>query len=859
MSCDQVSALVQTVYNPSAPPHVVTEANAKLVAFQSSPEALPFCLKALDNSNEQDTRLLFFCVNTVYSKLAESGGIGGVQPPHVLGLMVKHFAKSSLLNTAICRVFGRIAATFICTQWTSCVTDCLAQISNNRPLLCFGALQQLAEHVEKEVVGKRNQESIGRMQSHAVVVCKAIGSASVATDVIFKSALDCLKAWVKIGAVPVSTMCATGVLDGCISSLASRRVTIFSVCIDILASVFAPPAAVFRTAGSLARASLSLDVSEQRNIVEDCLKRLVVLGGSLMKEGNVDHASSVYMLVCDIARQHVSMLTPSVDTALTGFLLSAADHPEIAQHSMEVWVRLEEKLASLPADQVHALWSSVFSRVLTIACKVAVVNADERERLSEVVLSCGQVLGLHRFFSSLRAACGANLDVALWASSCVSILHDGRSPEILPDLLGTLVQQNGEPSVNVARSGCAVIRSYRVFLKNHGGSLLPACARFCGQCLPKVPEDAAKALLALCELCGELLVADLESIAALSARAFPLVNEETACALAGAVAELSSSVSEAAARPVILKLLQTLALSESDVGFSAGVAFCDRSEGRCQAVYAQALELSWNHLNRLMPSSDQACALVSALAIAGGSFALPMIPAIGAALCNLIRTKTRPASSCIRALRMYVVTDRGDVGSFVECCRVCVQFLSVENDGEAFGAYFDFLRRAAWNPFWKTVFINSPVIIESSTELIRQHMHRYESNFPCMTEVVGFFETLTEAASKDGHLARAVLVRALPLVEMFALTCVCGNPLAVRFYSAPLFDLIRLERKQESIKAFARAISQCPGGIDPGKAAMIAKSIDAEGKFRSFMTDLCNISKGREDMSALDEYLEGNA
>jgi len=392
---DAVHQSLVILYSPQSRPDQVNRANEILLAFRSHPDALALSVQTLERTEQVgDPLLLHFAASCVYDLFKAS--ISVAQARSLLAVLSGRFnrPRHAQLAQALQRACGKVVALMTSAEWSTCLGECLEFLEGKGDSgLSYGVLQQTAEHVERLLVGKAASLVVAQMQHAAPTVCSWISL----LPVLSTEALGALEAWIRLGAVPVAVLVRSRLVERLVETLSSPNQRLAEAAVQVLAEEFtAPVVASFRTARSVARTSLSLDVPEQFVLVKQTAKELLRLNGA-GQPVSVARAT----LLCDIVRQHISLLTFSeseLQKPLLEFLLSLlGSSVELAAPTLSVWVRLEEAVSS---SNSSSIWPSVFGRVVALALRSAASrcgNKDEdalrqwRAQLQDTVLSGAQV------------------------------------------------------------------------------------------------------------------------------------------------------------------------------------------------------------------------------------------------------------------------------------------------------------------------------------------------------------------------------------------------------------------------------------------------------------------------------------
>ncbi len=848
------SALSVLLSGSTASPLQLNAANATLVAFRAQPDAFAVCADLMSSERAAGNALLLhFAVGTLCDLLETQLGSGA----RLLILLKKAASVCGrlphpALALAVQRLLGKAGALLICGEWKTCVADCL---SLPQTCLALGALQQLVEFVEKLLVGKAASQAVARMQDGAAAVCGAI-----VAQPLTRESLRLLEAWLRVGAVPVAVLVPSGLVEKTVAALGNAALS--ENAISVLGELFSAPVAVFRTARSVARTSLALDVPAQRVLVMAVLQELLRASAAQMSEPLV-------ALVCDILRQHPSIILTQADKRqqLLDYLIACLSvspfKSSVAGSTLPVWICLEEALAGGGSKGVPAAWRAVFGKVLMLVLQsVSVTNVEYeamqewRLQLEDVVLSCAQTVGLECFYDTLAKA---PLETALWAATCDRVLHDGRTPYCLPHLVKSLLELPQPLSSSLlAQSACGFISGHRTFVRqNAGEKIVLPLAQFCSKCLQVAPAAAARALLDLSEVCGTQLASDLHSIAPFALRALPRLDGDTAVTLMSTCAELAANLEEARAAPVCAEIVETLLKGatsiEEDGDFAAVcgnacIAFCDRSVGRCGAVYAQWLERAWPRLSVLIKTSDEMCDLVTALAIAACDAGRELLPLIAAAMSEVFIA--RQSQSAVLFLKSFVVLNSSSdrlVAAFVTAFGKCCQ-MPPQTTADTCIALFDVAKRAQWNPVWQSA-LASTAVTQWALACIPQCYERFGSNFKLAGEMAAFEESLFEHSGELLGSNAALQSLVVALTSMHASLCLTGNPLAMRFHSGPLWDCVRLLPPETAFSclasSFGRVLSE--SRLAQAAAHKAMQQRDSHGGFRGVIVDLQLLATGRGD------------
>ena len=853
---EAIRSHLNVLYGANSTPEAINAANGALLAFQSSQESFQACSLLLADQQCQNGALLHFAASSVLEKLDKSLASTFVQ--NLLHVVTVRYGQPDWpqLNAALERIVGKLAALRGTAEWSTCVEDILSLSNKGKPSLALGALQQMAEYTQKHFVGLSAAQVVERMQKSSNLVCAA------AAQIASPASLYLAEAWVRAGAMPMQTLVPSGLVELAARSL---RRNPQGPGLGLLTQVFAAPVMSFRSARSMAHNTLTLDIPEHRELVRIVVQELLSVVKAYESTNNdYDDVAPLVGLVCEMLRSHPSLLD---DGRLINFLLFALRQGEpLASHTLPVWIRLEEWMAEESNKGRHIEWTATFSSVLQLLLVSANQEKDEMEstdwrlQLEETVLSCAHVIGAETFFGMISSA---PLDVALWAASCASVLHNGRTAFCLPQLFEkALAAPDNVLLEPLATSACVAIHSFRLFLKQHAnGMLVRPAARFCGKCLPLSPLPASQALLELCEIAADSLAPEVITLAPFVANALPKVEGETASLLLTACAELLCVLEEKAAAPVVAELLEAILKGAvfgsnalSNVCMRGGVAFCDRSMGECGGVYAAGLRQAWPRLQELMRESEAGCELVSALAIAAAPQCPELLPSVAAELMLVVRN--RRSAAAVSGLRAFVtlqsVSDESLARAFIGSIGVCCEVLKecCPEDGELCDAFFDLMRRVLWNPAWLDALCMTPVFGWALTVLENCYAC-FESNFQCLN-AMSRYQTCVFSLYKDSEPRLANVVNAFcpKLIAMHVKACVAGNPLAVRFRAGPLYDALLAVPVQETrFQLFLSGLTDCK--LDPKLAARVAhqgvmSAQKSDAMLKAFLSDLSNAARGRD-------------
>jgi hypothetical protein len=192
MDAGNLALAVETLFSATSTEASKTAANASLMEFQQSEDCVAVSLGVLAGRDD-DARVLYFVAATLADSLLqfrEDGSPGtlaillqdGAQRASLLSLAVRRYNQGArsfaALGLALCRLFGRVAALFIGSDWASAVEDCVA-LSNM--FLGLGALEHMAEAASK-LPPKLSKRLVERMQANAVHLCRTCARAATANE-----------------------------------------------------------------------------------------------------------------------------------------------------------------------------------------------------------------------------------------------------------------------------------------------------------------------------------------------------------------------------------------------------------------------------------------------------------------------------------------------------------------------------------------------------------------------------------------------------------------------------------------------------------------------------------------------------
>jgi hypothetical protein len=705
-SFEAVRHSLATIQASSSCPDDLNRANGVLMSFRARPDAMSLCVQVL-GSDQQDTLMLHFATSTLCDLFSSSVSVAHAR--YLLVVVCGRFARPRhvAFSLALQRLCGKVVVLMLSDEWPACLSDCLALMEKNREFV-FGVLQHVADLPEKLLVAKAATLFVARLQESAAAMC------TLCLNAFSVESLIALEAWVRVGAIPTSVLVPSGLVERVVAAVNMEQFS--EAAIDVLSEIFAPSLlGSFRTARSVAKTSFAIDLPKQGGLVLQVL-------GELLRVQTGRRTVVWASLVCDIIRQHPSLLMKrdnELQKQLMDFLFHLLSNPSIewASQSVPVWVSLEQSYSCLNAPDPY--WKAVFGRATGIALQSASARpgVDEdslqlwREQLQDLVLSCGQAIGVDVFFANLN---DVPLEIALWGTLAVQCLHDGKTPFCLPKLFDAVVNLSRPVSLSIANVACSTFGAYRVFLREFaGGMLVSKCARFCGACLGVAPVVAANSLLRLSETCGSALCHDLQSIAPFVMRAMQNVDSETVVLLLCMCGELTSNLEEAVAAPVIGELLDHVLLlglpkerSEEQLSTCAlaCIGFCEHSEGKCGFVYAQRLARAWPRLAELTHSSDEVCQMIVALAVASGSFGSGLLPVIANHMV-VVGSQRNCCGAAVEILRAFVVLNECNdslLNAFGDCLsRFAKLLVSTPDRTEGLSMLFDAAKRAQWNPVWR--------------------------------------------------------------------------------------------------------------------------------------------------------------
>lgn len=895
----------------------LNEANAGVLRFQQRGDALRVSTELLAQRNGV---VLLVAASTV-AAVAESADspILWSEASSVLSvcraLLLQRAAQVQLtsvlqlqLERTLQRVFGALAARFAHSDWPACVADlCALADTPQCAFTAVGALERMADAVEKWHLNKTAPPSSGSsgsgamqvMMQNADRVCRLASSAKGQVKAR-QAILRMLSAWIRVGAVASQLLVQSDVLSFAVHAVSDDSLTTDAV--EVLSQALAPSVAMFRTVKSIAATSLSLDVPRHKDVVVALTTQLLALCKARTFEW--DHAPLLVGLICDIVEKHPSLVLHDdrTRTVLWGFLSSSyawRDFDGVASHAVNVLTRVADDVAGAQDGNTDGRYVELFTQVYAATLARAVTSrkttSNEQEwrelrlQLGQVVLACGQVLGQARFFQFTQRA---DVEVALWAASCACVLHDGRTPFCLPDLFNAALNLDLNScafAACFAASASQAIVAYRGFIRNfNGGAMLPGLSRLCGRLLPRAPAEAASALLALCELCGEALAPDLPHIAPLVVQALPHVNSETAASLLGACAELANFVPDDVSAKIRSSLLESLISqaipwsAASEKLLAAGVSFCDRSEGKCGAVYAQVLLKSWKVLQEWLSGAnacgnvDAVCLFVCSLAVAAGSSAAKGFAPIAMELVS-VASRCKSADA-LRSLRFFVTVDGTDAAvaaplrqPFMDVCRACMRLmLQAECTGDMCAAFYDLLTRTLWAPGWRSAFCVQSFVGEVLVPALSNAgalCERFSSHTDCVSSVCDFQTELCRAARETdfsgdpGGNDGSASVRLSFVVSQVAYNVVLSrfeaslkcNPLFQRFHVVPMFEFLQFVARDRRRDCFTQITSRFfsePQQIV--EAARFAEnSCVSLRSAKMFISDLANVVRGRESFDSL--------
>lgn len=849
---------LSVVHSLQSSPDQINAANHVLLTFRNRPDALDLCVQVLSSEQQNDAAVLHFASSCVSDLFRSSSSVSFSRM--LLGVLCSRFnrPRHGSLALALQRACGKIVASMTSPEWPCCLQDCLAMLEHRNAVdFLFGVLQYTAEQVEQHLVGKAASLVVGQLQQAAPLVCSLCLNSPPTP-----ASLGALSSWVRIGAMPMDVLVPSGLIERVVSVLISE--TLSEGAILVLSEVFAAPVvASFRTARSVARTSLSLDIPAQRNLVMQVTRELLRLPG---RGRSIAWAA----LLCDIVRQHPTLvMSPDSELRepLIDFLLSLIGNKEsieMASQSVAVWIRLEEVVSS---GGFTGVWTPVFVRVTGLALHSALprpgVDEDSlrqwRSQLEDLLLSCGQILGLDVFFSGLSRV---PLEIVLWAISSVQVLHDGRTPFCLPSIFDALLEVKRPVAPSLALVACNALIRYRGFLRNHlDGRYVSGAAQFCGSCLAVAPAAAAKALLELSQTCGSLLAADLAAIAPFVLRALPGLDAETSALLLSMCGELASNLDETKAAPIVAELLdvvlgQICSGSKSEEQLAgmclSVVGLAERSDGKCSMVYAQRLERAFARLSELATQCDEVCDVVCALGIASGASGQNLLSSVAALAVRVAASRRNgPSAAAIFMLKALVVSAECNevvLGAFVEAVRRLFQLFKQrleQIDAECFVAVFDVGKRAQWNTPWRDALCRAPVN-QWLLELIPVCYKLHPSNFKLAGEVAAFEEAFVQ---HSGASVMGLMKAASPVLASLHLReSIQGNPLGLRFHSGPLFDMLKLFGGACLVLLQTALNGIVPDAKCAGTAKLLANAMQtSDTEFKNVLVDLQLMWRGRPD------------
>ena len=838
-----LASALSALHSPHASPEQINSANAVLVAFRERRDASAQCLALLTEKPPPSPALLHFAVGTLSDSLESCPA-----SPSVLfkaALDVFALAPPPPLLLALHRLLGRLAALRLLVDWPLALSDLLAA----PPRLGLGSLGQMADAVAALLTGKAAAQTTTRMQEKAAAVCAAVDGSL--------ESLRLLEAWLRAGAVPVTVLVPSGLVQKTVGALANPA--LFESAVLVLGEMFAAPVVgTFRTARSVVRTSLSIDVPAQRALV----MQVVV---ELMRMNNFK-SNSLVMLLCEILRQHPTLVVAPSEKQqmLIEFLFACLGSRMTMQHALPVWIRLEESIVS----EAWPVWKAAFSKVLMLVLKSAHANPEDdewRQQLEETILSCANVIGVEAFFNGLESV---PLEVSLWAASAARVLHDGRSPYCLPRLFESAMQVPQPMPLVLVRSACAAFSGYRTFLREFAeGRLIVPVAQFISKSLQMAPTNVSRTLLDLSEVCDLQLSSNLVAITPMVLAALQHFDEATAVMMLSMVAELISNLEDARADSVTAEVLDCVLglgagasspLSETSV--VACAAFCERLAGKSSKVCGLRLARAWPQLAQLVRGSDEACELVTQLAIAAGLSAQNMFPAMAAELSAVLAH--RPSPAAVNFLVAFVTLGEAPeplLAAFVESCRRCCQLVSsnLKAHADLLTALFNVAKRTQWNREWRVALATFSPVYQGFLQLIPGCLAHLGSNFKLLEETSAFETALFQYA--DAALVNSqIRPVAAALVSAHLSSCLLGNPMAMRFSSGPLNDLLRLMPAQAAAALLAPNLASILAQFDSRVAqAATSKALDSLGQsgvnFKALMVDLQLLVSGRGD----DSFLRG--
>ncbi len=876
---DSLLQSLAIVHSGQSSPDQINQANHKLLAFRNRPDAVALCLQLLASEQCTDVSVLHFAASSICD-LIDTGSYSASSSPRVLlSVLCNRFdrPRNAPLALALQRAVGRLIVSSLNSS-SSLLSDCLSLLSSSpsSSLHLFGVLERAAEFVDRLLAGKAAALAVVQMQHSASSVCSLVSSSGGLSC----GALACLAAWVRLGAVPIEVLIPSGLIERMVTALS--RADLAEAALQALSEVFAAPViASFRSARSVARTTLSLDVPQQRALVLQVTKELLRLGASGGEHAHFRSSVAWAALLCDIVRQHPSLLVqlrdPLIDFLLG--LLANQSSIELASQCLPVWVRLEEVASASSAEEL-ASWRPLFARVFQLALKSFAANhwpadMDEdslrqwRVQLEELVLSCGQVIGLDTFFAELPRV---PLEVALWAAASVQVLHDGRTPYCIHSLFETLLGLPRPLPASVAVAACCAVSSYRGFLRQYqSGRMVSSVAQFCGSCLAVAPNAAAKALLDLSQTCGNQFAPDLYSIAPFVMRALSQMDAETMVLLLSMCGELASNLDERKAAPIVAEMLDrilsvTLSAATNDdqraALCAALVGFCERSDGKCGDVYASFLERSWGRFPELALKSDEVCDAITALAVAAGFAGREVLPALASLVLRIMGHRRLSSGAVILMLKAFVVCNECPpslVSCFAETVsQLCGLFHLRQEaaDPDSLAALFDVAKRAQWNPVWREALART-IVNQRVLELLHLCQKHHGSNFKLASEVCAYQEALFQ---QSGPSSMGLIAAAAPsLASLHLREAVQGNPMALRFHSGPLYDLLKLVPGDSALVSLLQASL---AGVVPapkviGTTNLLVRALHtSDNDFKNVLVDLQLVYRGRPDPEFMKMFAE---
>lgn len=168
---------------------------------------------------------------------------------------------------------------------------------------------------------------------------------------------------------------------------------------------------------------------------------------------------------------------------------------------------------------------------------------------------------------------------------------------------------------------------------------------------------------------------------------------------------------------------------------------------------------------------------------------------------------------------------------------------------EVLAALFDVGKRAQWNPVWREGLMRS-MVNHRMLELIPCCYSKFVDNFRLAGEAAAYEEALFQQLSGPSVL-KAVMLCCGQLVPFHLRQSVCGHPLALRFHSGPLFDLLSRMPPSQAVPSLAEAALS--GGIVPeqkvnGTVRLLAQALsEGENQFKNLLVDLQLLFRGRPD------------